>query len=120
MLIAKSRYTRSMDYKYFFAGASEFLFQFKKNFLRNLKNVITFSGKHISKTKNIDCNKIRTHNHLVCRRTLKQAKWLSVHLRSTWLWVRIVLQPFKLPAYPACIGSRSSLTFRQLQSVDSL
>ena len=109
-----------MDYKCFFAGVSEYLFQFKKKFLRNLKNVITFSGKHINKTKNIDSNKVRIHNHLVCRRTLKQAKWLSVHLRSTWLWVRIVLQPFKLPAYLACIGSRSSLTFRQLQSVHSL
>ena len=36
----------------------------------------------------------RTHNHLVHKRTLKQlakqaslAKWLSVGLRTKWLWV---------------------------------
>ena len=32
-----------------------------------------------------DCNGTRTHNHLICKRTLnhlaKLAKWLSVHLQ---------------------------------------
>ena len=37
-------------------------------------------------------NEIRTHNHLVCKRTLNHlAKWLSVRLRTKWLWVRIPL-----------------------------
>ena len=37
-------------------------------------------------------NEIRTHNHLVCKRTLKHlAKWLSVRLRTKWLWIRIPL-----------------------------
>ena len=50
-----------------------------------------------------DCNGIRTHNHLVRKRTLNHlaklaslAKWLSVRLRIKWLWVRIPLQSLKL------------------------
>ena len=45
-----------------------------------------------------DSNRIRTHNHLVCKQTLnhlaKQASLaicLSVPLRTKWLWVRIPL-----------------------------
>ena len=43
-------------------------------------------------------NGIRTHNHLVRKRTLNHlanwllaslAKWLSVRLRTKWLWVRM-------------------------------
>ena len=60
-----------------------------------------------------DCNGIRTHNHL------SQIKWLSVRLRIKWSWVRILLQSLKLQISRPCPG-RSSLTFRQLQSVDSL
>ena len=36
------------------------------------------------------------------------AKWLSVRLRTKWLWVRISLLSLKLQ-----IGARSFLTFRQ-------
>ena len=43
-----------------------------------------------------DCNWARTNNHLVCKRTLNNlakltslAKWLSVGLRTKWLWVRV-------------------------------
>ena len=43
-----------------------------------------------------DSNEIRTHNHLVRKRTLSHltqlaslAKWLGVRLRIKWLWVRI-------------------------------
>ena len=43
-----------------------------------------------------DSNGIRTHNHLVCKRTLNHlaslAKWLSVCLRVKWFWVRVQLQ----------------------------
>ena len=43
---------------------------------------------------------IRTHNHLVRKRILSHldslAKWLSVPLRTKWLWVRIPLQSLKL------------------------
>ena len=50
-----------------------------------------------------ECNEIRTHNHLVYKRTLNHlaklaslAKWLSVLLRTNWLWVQIPLQSLKL------------------------
>ena len=46
-----------------------------------------------------DCNATQTHNYLVCKRTLnhlaKLAKWLSVHLQTKWLWVRVLLQSHK-------------------------
>ena len=51
-----------------------------------------------------DCSWTQTHNQLVCKRILNHldkhsaslAKWLSVHLRTNWLWVRVQLQSFKL------------------------
>ena len=57
-----------------------------------------------------------------CKRTINHlaslAKWLIVRLRSKWLWVQIPLQSLKLQISPL-FQVRSSLTFRQLQSVDS-
>ena len=64
-----------------------------------------FKGKDCDFDKNInrrfylsDSNGIRTHNHLVLKRTLQHlaklaslAKWLSVRLGTQWLWVRIPL-----------------------------
>ena len=48
-----------------------------------------------------DCNWNRTHNHLICKQTLKHlaklaklanlTKWLSVRQRTKWLWVRVQL-----------------------------
>ena len=56
----------------------------------------------------------RTLNHL-----LSLIKWLSVCLRTQWLWVRVLLKSLKLQI--SCLfRARSSFTFRQLQSVDSL
>ena len=40
------------------------------------------------------------------------AKWLSVHLRTKWLWVQITLAPLKLPIWHL-LWARSSLPFRQ-------
>ena len=64
-----------------------------------------------------DCNGIRTHNHLIRKRTLNHlaslAKWLSVCLRIKWLWVRIPLQSLKLQI-SRLFRARSSWTFRQL------
>ena len=57
----------------------------------------------------IDSNQIRTHNHLVRKRTLSLAKWLNVRLRSKWLWVRI---SFKLQIW-RLLRVKSSLTFMQ-------
>ena len=45
-----------------------------------------------------DCNRTRTHNHLVRQQTLNNlakvaslAKLFSVCLRTKWLWVRVPL-----------------------------
>ena len=73
-----------------------------------------------------DCNGTRTHNQLVRKRTLNHlaklaslAKRLSVRLRIKWLWLRVPLQSLKLQL--SCLfRARSSLTFGQLHSVDSL
>ena len=46
-------------------------------------------------------------------------KWLSVRLWTKWLWVRVPLQSLKLQI-SRLFWARSSLTFRQLWSVDSL
>ena len=71
-----------------------------------------------------DSNGIRTHNHIVRKHTLNHlaklaAKWLSVHLRSKWLWVRFPLLSLKLQISRVFLARRS-LTFKQLQSVGSL
>ena len=46
-------------------------------------------------------------------------KWLSVLLRTKWFWVRVQLQSLHLQI-SHLLRARSSLTFMQLQSVDSL
>ena len=67
-----------------------------------------------------DSNGIRTHSHLVCKRTLTSlGKLLRIPLRTKWLWVRIPLLSLKIQIL-RLFRARSSLTFRQLESVDSL
>ena len=54
----------------------------KELLARNRRNIGSLNG----------CNRIRTHNHLVCQQTLSHlAKWLSVLLRTKCLWVQISL-----------------------------
>ena len=56
----------------------------------NVKELFARSRRHIWSLS--DSNAIRTHNHLVRKRTLNHlAKCLSVCLRTKWLWVRIAL-----------------------------
>ena len=71
----------------------------------NVKELLTRSRRHIWRLG--DSNKIRTHDHFVCKRTLSHlaklvilaglarltslAKSLSVCLRTKWLWVWILL-----------------------------
>ena len=71
----------------------------------NVKELPTRSRRHIWHLG--DSNKIRTHDHFVCKRTLSHlaklvilaglarltslAKWLNVCLRTKWLWVWILL-----------------------------
>ena len=70
--------------------------------------------------RRMGCNWTRTQNHLVRKRTLNNlAKWLSVCLRTKWFWVRVQLQSLKLQI-SCLLRARSSLTFSQLWSVDSL
>ena len=67
-----------------------------------------------------NCNWTRTQNHLVRKRTVNHlTKWLSVRLRTKWFWVRVQLQLVNLQI-SRLLRARSFLTFRQLQSVDSL
>ena len=68
-----------------------------------------------------DCNKTRTHHHLVRKETLNHlaklaslAEWLSVRLQTKWQWVRVLLQSLKLQI-SRLFRAGSSLTFRQLE-----
>ena len=65
----------------------------KEHLTRNRRDIWSLS----------DSNRIRTHNHLVRKRIPNNlaklaslSKWLSVRLRSKWLWVRIPLLSLKL------------------------
>ena len=79
----------------------------------NVKELLAGSRHHIWSLS--DGNLIRTHNHLVRKRTLNYlanlAKWLSC-LRTKCLWVRITLPSLKLQMW-RLLPARSSLTFRQ-------
>ena len=90
----------------------------------NVKELVDQIRRHIWHLSNN--NRIRTHNHLVHKQTLNHlakltslAKWLSAHLWTKGLWVRVQLQLLKLPI-SRLLWARSFLTFKQLQSVDSL
>ena len=54
-----------------------------------------------------------------CGHMASLAKWLRLPLQTKWLWVRILLLSLKLHI-SHLFQVRSSLTLRQLQSVDSL
>ena len=62
-------------------------------------------------------NGIRTRNHLICKRILNHlaslAKWLSVRLRTKWLWVGVPLLSLELQI-SRLFRARSSLILRQL------
>ena len=68
----------------------------------NVKKLLAWSRCHIWSLS--DNNVIRTHNHLVHKQTLNHlaklawnwAKWLSVHIETKWLWVRITLLSLNL------------------------
>ena len=62
---------------------------------------------------------ISTHNTAQLNHLASLTKWLSVCLRTKWLWVRVQLQSLKLQI-SHLLRARSSLTFRQLKSVDSI
>ena len=81
-----------------------------------------FIEKYFYSVTLIHSNEIRTHNPLVRKQTLNHlarfnaaslAKWLSVRLRTKWLWVRFQLQSPTLHISPL-FRAMSYLTFRQL------
>ena len=94
-----------------------FLFLLKKAF--KIKTLSLVLWKRLTS----DSNGILTCNHLVRKWTLQHlanlAKWLSACLQTKWLWVRILLLSLKLQIL-LLFWVRSSLTFRELWSVDSL
>ena len=63
----------------------------------NVKELFAQSRRDIWRLS--DCNRSWTGDHLVRKRKLnhlaKLAKWLSVRLRTKWLWVRIPLLSLK-------------------------
>ena len=86
----------------------------------NQKIIITRAFVDIPKMASLsDSNTVRTHNHLVRKRTLEHlaklaslTKWFSVRLQTRWFWVRIALQSLKLQIW-CLLRARSSSTFRQ-------
>ena len=76
---------------------------------------VPFKNRNLS-----DSNSTRTQNHLVRKRTFNHlAIWLSVRLRTKWFWIWVRLQSLNLQI-SHLLRARSSLTVRQLKSVDSL
>ena len=63
-------------------------------------------------TVKVDSNGIRTHIHFVRKQTLNHFVWVSVCLRTKWLWVRILLLSLKLQIW-RLLRASSSLRFRQ-------
>ena len=86
----------------------------------NQKIIITRAFVDIPKMASLSgSNTVRTHNHLVRKRTLEHlaklaslTKWFSVRLQTRWFWVRIALQSLKLQIW-CLLRARSSSTFRQ-------
>ena len=89
----------------------------KKDLIKARKLCKVFCLVDDLNTINDDCSGTRTHNHLICKRTLKQlaslANWLSVRFLTNLLCVRIPLQSLKLQISPL-LRARSFLTFGQL------
>ena len=71
----------------------------------NVKELLSWSRWHIWTSS--DCNRIQTHNNLVCKQTLNHLAKLSVCLQTKWLWVRIQLQSLKtLPCWLSKISNK--------------
>ena len=88
----------------------------KRTFKMHLDNTIDNIFWKLS-----DCNGTRTQNYLARKQSLNHlaelsslAKWLSVCLRSKWLWVRVLLQSLNLQI-PCLFRAMSSLALRQPQ-----
>ena len=67
----------------------------------NVKELLARSRRDIWRLS--DCNGTRTHNHLVCKRTVNHLaklssldKWSSARLRTKWLWFWVPIQSHKI------------------------
>ena len=67
----------------------------------NVKELLARSRRDIWRLS--DCNVTRTHNHLVCKRTVNHLaklssldKWSSARLRTKWLWFWVPIQSHKI------------------------
>ena len=80
-------------------------------FCLNFKELLARSRRHVLSLS--DSNVVRTHNHLVRKRILnhlvKLGKWLSVHLRTKWLWVRATL--------PCLISLINNIFYKELREL---
>ena len=78
-----------LGYTTYFSSAFTFLLQSKDTVLTKFWLLCESSNKFVGNCKFLsDYNRVRTHNNLVCKRTLDQlAKGLSVHLQAKWLLV---------------------------------
>ena len=85
---------------------------------------LPYISKFASNPSRSDCIGTQSYNHLVNEHSTiypnyaSLAKWLSVRLRTKCVWVWIPLQTRNLQI-SRLFRARSSLTFRQLQSIDS-
>ena len=75
----------------------------KKTWFRGINCFLKILTVGLTHTIIHDCNGTPTHNHLFRKQTLNYlaklaslTKWLSVCLRTKWLWVRVPLQSLKL------------------------
>ena len=83
----------------------------------NTNRILSFNLLNVSNSKcqqrdsNLQPHSLQTNtNHLAKLANL--AKWLSVHLRTKWLWIRIALPSLKLQLW-RLLWARSSSTFKQ-------
>ena len=86
------------------------LIKFQNDHIFQHNGFINIDKKYLGtffKSKKNDCNWTRIHNHLVRKRT-----WLSVHLRTKLLWVRVQLQSLKIQI-SRLFRAMSSLTLTQ-------
>ena len=109
----KIKILRSKDFDQHWISVLLHIDVLKKTALKWHSNMIFWKVEYKSY-----CNRIRTNNHLVCKRTLNRlaklaslGKWLGGRLRTKWLWVRILLQSLKCQI-SRLFWARSSLTFR--------
>ena len=136
--VANSYMKEKIEGNYFCDGTRTHNHLFRKQTLNHFAKLAKWLSCVVSTylCDEFDCICLRCHSSIIWPVWLASlAKWMSVHLRTKWLWVRIQpppqrifwlrswvrvpLQSFKLPIL-RLFRARSPLTFRKLNNVDSL